>query len=310
MKWWNRLFVPFLLLAGWNTSARAGVETTGQLLMAQGPVAIRRAKLPPISCEGLEQLQTGDILTTGPQANATLVFYGNGARFALAAGSTARVERTALHPLSGPAPRKLKPLNLTFMRSVAGAAERTSPMFMGEVVRKASNTGPRDLAPNGAVRGEAALLRWNGPFQSKADGLRLRIDHVSIDARGGWIDDKTMLERDLPVATQEFMFPAELAKSGDWYLWSVAALADGHPSQRSAALIRCLSPAECASIADAEREAERARRADPGDPAPDLLMTRLYLSRGLYSEARAALLAALRLGPNKGAALEANRLEL
>jgi hypothetical protein len=295
-----RLLIPGAVIAsiaipypGHSLSAES--RPVGQLLNVAGRVDIQRAHHPPIVATLLFPLQTGDVLMVRDGGSAQVVLFQNGVRLTLPAGSTARVEPSALTSLSGPRPQPLPAVNRAFLRRVSTAPKQVSPRMLGILIRAPGDAllGPRNPAPNGAVHGAPVTLRWSGPIEGEQ--LRLQISD----------GERAIHRAELPATTREYAVPNGVLRAGEYYVWSVAALKGGDAGPRCRALVRMLLPQESADLEEIEREVAAARASSSEDPAPLLLLAQTYEHLGMLDDARATYEAVLRLRPKVAGVLAA-----
>lgn len=274
-------------LVGLAVPARAQTSPVGQLLNVAGRVDIQRGKQAPMKGTLLFPLQKGDLLTARPGGAAEVVLFKDGARFALDAGSSARVSAAGLNAISGPQPRPLSGLSTTFIRRMNAPVRSVSPRILGVLVRPVEDPtlGPRKPSPHGAVRVEPVTLRWSGPVEG--DLLRLVI---SLRAQA-------VLRKELPATAREFAVPEGVLKPGEFYEWSLTALSGGTAGTKCRALVRILTAAERTGVERLEQESVAARAGAPDNPAPTLLLAQVYEHLGLYGDALSAYELARQMRP-------------
>lgn len=260
----------------------------GQLMDVRGKVEIQRTRGAALRGNLLFPLQTGDVISVAAGGAAEVVLFAGGARYSVPAGSKVRVEGASLKGVSGPAPRALKAV-----ASLPSAGAKPSGKILGLVVRdngKEETLGPRQPAPNGAVREERVVLRWFGPVEAKEQELRVQ---TADD------DPKTVFTTTLPEKVREFLLPTGKVEPGKFYMWTVSGISDsGDTHGKCSALLRILPPAERTALDQVEREAEAALKAEPRNPVPYLLRAQTYEQVGMFSEAKRDYEAALKLRPN------------
>lgn len=252
-----------------------------------GSVVVQHTGQPSQRGTLLFPLQAGDIVTVRPGGSAELVLFENGARYALPAGTAARVEAARVRTRSGPAPKPLRSVSLDFVRPLGRPPRPVSPRLLGVLVRDVGDPtlGPRQPAPNGAVRAGPVSLHWAGPVEGEQLRLQIRDEQQAVH------------RAELPASAREYRVPDGVLRPGEYYVWSVTAVHAGESGPRCRALLRMLSPGERTALDRVEQETTAARAAAPDDTAPPLLLAQVYEQYGLFAEARAAYQNVLRLRP-------------
>jgi hypothetical protein len=279
-----------LSLASWLWAASGAV---GQLLDVQGRVEIRHGR-GAVKVGGLlTELQTGDIARV-VRGRAVLVLFANGARFALSAGSAARVGPSALQRLAGPLPRALSPAAQPFAQPLAVARRPIPQKLLGVITRGEDPTlGPRHLSPHGAVRQPPVTLRWEGPIEG---------EQVVLQVSDG---DHVVYRVSLPATARSHELPAGAVKPGPWYGWVVTAVQSGESGHRGHALLRLLTPEERQALAQEESRAAASESGGADEPVWTMRRAELDERLGLFDEARALYLQVRRLRPEDAAVREA-----
>jgi hypothetical protein len=271
--------IPWLLALAvmWALPCRASAAALGKVLRVVGSVEIKRAaRTRPLQAR--DEFQAGDVLRVLPKSGVTLVYYADGARYALTAQSSCRTEPGRPRTLTGPAPRALSPLAVALVR----AAGQTNARFAGTVIRGGEEVegAPRHLCPIGAVRDRAVIVHWEDPVTGQA--AQDRQWEVRLQLGDG---AKTLWRRTLAAGVTECALPPELLLPGTRYAWTVYAVGGEHNGASSQAFLYMLTPDERAQVQRLEQNAAHPQRAEPSDLDEDRLLAEVYERMALYRDA-------------------------
>ncbi len=293
-------------------TARTGAQSVGELVRLSGKATLKRAKKPPQPAAEFMELKAGDRITVSPNSAATLALYERGQLSTLPAGCVAEVSASKVRVLSGPPLQPLRTLPQVLLSPSSTAKPSQGIEFTGVRVRGGIDPtiGPRDPWPIGGVRAATVTLKWAGVVLGDigANGQPEEV-HLSLrikNAAGG----KMVGEWDnLAKTTHSFTVPAGRLRPGVAYLWSVTAVGSQGSGAECGAWFRILTPQELTRVQQAEQAADAARKADPQDPTPGLLLGQIYERYDLLEDALTAYEQAQHLG-EQGQALQAKLSKL
>lgn len=270
-------------------------HTVAQLDKLQGALQVESGGKKR-ACELFDRLHVGDVLRTGAQGSAEVVYFGSGARYALLKGASARVGPRQLVWTAGPEPKALPSV-----ASVAAQAPHSpgfSGRYAGSVQRGSDDPdrGPRGGRPQWGMRPGPWKFTWSGPIMGPSgeqDGLILKFRVLTADGQ------TKVWGHDLPATTLDVTVPRGKLAAGVVYRWSVRLFVSGNPDLADGGIVRMLTKEEVVRLKKLEDETERMLRSDPKDSVPHLLLGRMHEELGLYTESLAQYDAAQKLEPSE-----------
>lgn len=281
------VFVTALLASGlWAGSGLIAVaappKQAGKLLDVRGAIE-RLRNQKSLKATSWMPLLSGDQLTLGLGARASIVLYQGGKRFTLSGPGQVTVGASHLRTTKGGAGVA------TFVDAVSLPAPPEPPSsgrILGDIVRDGWRgeivaPSPRDTALEPPV-----TLAWKTE-DPQVRHLILRLWRVRSPA---WKrEDTPILEEELPSTATRFTVPHERLPRGEWLVWTITAQSEALTLGSVGSILRILSQPEKARLEALESHA----RATPDDAAFQLLLADECRRLRLFDGAESALAAAL-----------------
>lgn len=264
----------------------AAPADVAMLTSLQGTVAVRRAGQSGWRAASLMALlNPGDAIRTGARSAATLIFFADGHREKLLAGTSGTVMPTALRPLRG---SRRVPITAG-QREPSGSGRilvfpGSQPLTAG-YVSAAGRPGAvalrADLAllsPTGhRVRPGRPDLRWTD--RDGADAYRLRI------FRQGEEPPQEVVSLETNVAGAPYPQSAPALQAGATYRWELEALSQGIVVARASGELTVLDAEADQALRREEAHLLEMARTLPEETTAPVLLAALYTQHGLYGEA-------------------------
>ena len=189
---------------------QAQAAAVGLIVSTKGDVKVQRpAKKDWVKASVMLSLADGSQVKVGPNSQAVVVLYGNGARYEIAPGSVAQLSATACKNIAGPAPKAMSVLPirqaqiLKDSRVAGGRAAST-------VLRSGTNHLELQSLSNTAVLESRPTFRWRSVEGAAAYKVKLWDEN-----------DQQIWQGESATSTLSYPADAPALKPGIEYLWAV-----------------------------------------------------------------------------------------